>query len=88
MADFASWRQESLAAFADEVLAQNKALREENRQLQDDNKMLLAAWRLAVSEKCRAEALAGSQGPALPPQWQGRAPEKVVGYQRLKGPST
>lgn len=61
MADFASWKQENLAKYAEEVS-------EENRRLRDDNKMLLAAWRLAVSEKCRAEALAGSQGPALPPQ--------------------
>ena len=81
MADFASWKQENLAKYAEEVS-------EENRQLRDDNRMLLAAWRLAVSEKCRAEAPAGSQGHPLPPQWQGRAPEKVVGYQRLKGPST
>lgn len=61
MADFASWKQENLAKYAEEVS-------EENRRLRDDNKMLLAAWRLAVSEKCRAEALAGSQGPASPPQ--------------------
>lgn len=61
MADFASWKQENLAKYAEEVS-------EENRRLRDDNKMLLAAWRLAVSEKYLAEALAGSQGPASLPQ--------------------
>ena len=81
MADFYSWKQENLAKYADEVS-------EENRVLREDNRMLLAAWRKAVSEKYLAEALAGSQGPPLLPQWQGRAPEKVAGYQRLKGPST
>ena len=75
MADFASWKRENLAKYAEEVS-------EENRQLRDDNRMLLAAWRLAVSEKYLAEAPAGSQGPALPPQWQGRAPEKVAGFRR------
>ena len=73
--DFSSWKHETLVRLADELDADNKRLR-------DDNKMLLAAWRLAVSEKCRAEAPAGSQGHPLPPQWQGRAPEKVAGFQR------
>ena len=75
MADFASWKQENLAKYAEEVS-------EENRQLRDDNKMLLAAWRLAVSEKYLAEALAGSQGPALPPQSPAPARAKVAGFQR------
>ena len=75
MADFYAWKQENLAKYAEEVS-------EENRQLRDDNRMLLAAWRLAVSEKCRAEAPAGLPAPALPPQWQGRAPEKVAGFRR------
>ena len=61
MADFASWKQENLAKFAEEVSEENKVLRE-------DNKLLLAAWRRAISEKYLAEALAGSQGPALLPQ--------------------
>jgi hypothetical protein len=75
MADFASWKQETLAKFATEVNAENEKLRE-------DNKMLLAAWRKAVSEKYLAEALAGSQGPALHPQLQERAPARVAGSQR------
>lgn len=61
MADFASWKQENLAKYADEVS-------EENRVLREDNKLLLAAWRRAVSEKYLAEALAGSQVPPLLPQ--------------------
>ena len=61
MADFASWKQENLAKYAEEVS-------EENRILREDNKLLLAAWRRAISEKYLAEALAGSQGPALLPQ--------------------
>jgi hypothetical protein len=80
MADFVSWKQENLAKYAEEVSEENKVLR-------DDNKLLLAAWRRAVSEKYLAEALAGSQGPALPPQSPAPAPVKVVGYQRLRGPS-
>ena len=61
MADFYSWKQENLAKYAEEVS-------EENRILREDNKLLLAAWRRAISEKYLAEALAGSRGPALPPQ--------------------
>lgn len=58
MADFYAWKQENLAKYADDVS-------EENRVLREDNKLLLAAWRRAVSEKYLAEALAGSQGPPL-----------------------
>ena len=61
MADFASWSRENLESIARDAVEENKVLRE-------DNKMLLAAWRQAVSEKYLAEALAGSRGPALPPQ--------------------
>jgi hypothetical protein len=75
MADFASWKQETLAKFATEVNAENEKLRE-------DNRMLLAAWRKAVSEKYLAEALAGSQGPALPPQSPAPAPVRVAGSRR------
>jgi hypothetical protein len=75
MADFASWKQETLAKFATEVNAENEKLRE-------DNRMLLAAWRKAVSEKYLAEALAESQGPALPPQSPAPALVRVAGSQR------
>ena len=75
MADFASWKQENLAKYADEVS-------EENRVLREDNKLLLAAWRRAISEKYLAEALAGSQGPALLPQSPAPARAKVAGFQR------
>lgn len=61
MADFASWKQENLAKYAEEVS-------EENRILREDNKLLLAAWRRSISEKYLAEALAESQDPALLPQ--------------------
>ena len=70
MADFASWKRENLAKYAEEVS-------EENRQLRDDNRMLLAAWRLAVSEKCRAEAPAGSQGHPLLLQSPAQAQARV-----------
>ena len=75
MADFASWKQENLAKYADEVS-------EENRILREDNRMLLAAWRQAVSEKYLAEALAGSRGPALLPQSPEPARAKVVSSPR------
>jgi hypothetical protein len=71
MADFASWKQENLAKYAEEVS-------EENRILREDNKLLLAAWRRAISEKYLAEALAGSQGPALLPQSPAPASARVV----------
>lgn len=71
MADFASWKQENLAKYAEEVS-------EENRVLREDNKLLLAAWRRAISEKYLAEALAGSQGPALLPQSTAPASARVV----------
>jgi hypothetical protein len=80
MADFASWKQENLAKYAEEVSEENKVLRE-------DNRMLLAAWRKAVSEKYLAEALAGSQGPALPPQLPMPALAMAGVSQRLRGPS-
>ena len=75
MADFYAWKHENLARFATEV-------NDENVRLREDNKMLLAAWRKAVSEKYLAEALAGSQGPALPLQSQGQARAKAGGSQR------
>lgn len=75
MADFYAWKQENLAKYADEVS-------EENRVLREDNKLLLAAWRRAISEKYLAEALAGSQGPALLPQSPAPARAKVAGFQR------
>ena len=71
MADFASWKQENLVKYAEEVSEENKVLR-------DDNKLLLAAWRRAVSEKYLAEAPAGSQGPALPPQSPAPARARVA----------
>lgn len=70
MADFASWKQENLAKYADDVS-------EENRVLREDNKLLLAAWRRAVSEKYLAEALAGSQGPPLLLQSPAQAQARV-----------
>ena len=75
MADFASWKQENLAKYADEVSAENEVLRE-------DNKLLLAAWRRAVSEKYLAEALDGSQGPPSLLQSPAPARAKVAGFQR------
>lgn len=71
MADFYSWKQENLAKYAEEVS-------EENHILREDNKLLLAAWRRAISEKYLAEALAGSQGPALLPQSTAPASARVV----------
>ena len=75
MADFYVWKHENLARFATEV-------NDENVRLREDNKMLLAAWRKAVSEKYLAEALAASQGHPLHPQLQERAPAKAGGYRR------
>ena len=62
MADFASWKQESLAAYAAEVS-------EENRVLREDNKLLLAAWRQAVTERYLAGVPDGSPTRPLPPQF-------------------
>jgi hypothetical protein len=75
MADFASWKQENLAKYAEEVS-------EENRVLREDKKMLLAAWRRAISEIYLAEALAGSRGPALLPQLTAPAGARVVSSRR------
>ena len=75
MADFSTWSRENLESIARDAVEENKALRE-------DNKMLLAAWRKAVSEKYLAEALAGSQGHPLPPRWPGQEPAKADGYPR------
>ena len=61
MADFASWKQESLAVFAAEVS-------EENRVLREDNKLLLAAWRQAISERYLAGVPDGSPAPLSLPQ--------------------
>ena len=61
MADFASWKQESLAAYAAEVS-------EENRILREDNKLLLAAWRQAVTGRCQAGVPGGSLNHPSPPQ--------------------
>jgi hypothetical protein len=75
MADFASWKQENLAKYAQDVS-------EENTQLREDNKLLLAAWRRAVSEKYLADVLAGSQGPASLPQSPAPASAKAAVTQR------
>lgn len=61
MADFASWKQENLAAYAAEVS-------EENRVLREDNKLLLAAWRQAVTERYLAGVPDGSPDHPLPPR--------------------
>lgn len=71
MADFYAWKLENLAKYAEEVS-------EENRVLREDNKLLLAAWRRAVSEIYLAEALAGSRGPALLPQSTAPAGARVA----------
>lgn len=75
MADFASWKQENLAKYADEVSAENEILRE-------DNKLLLAAWRRAVSEKYLAEVLDESQGPPSLLQSPAQAPARVSAYRQ------
>ena len=75
MADFASWKQENLAKYADEVS-------EENRVLREDNKLLLAAWRRAVSEKYLAEALAGSQVPPSLLQSPAQAQATAAAYRQ------
>lgn len=72
MADFSTWSRENLEAIARDAVDDNRVLRE-------DNKMLLAAWRKAVSEKYLAEALAGSPAPASPPQSPGQAPARAGG---------
>ena len=75
MADFASWKQENLAKYAEEVSTENAVLRE-------DNRMLLAAWRRAVSEKYLAEALAGSQGPQSLLQSPAQAQATAAAYRQ------
>jgi len=75
MADFASWKQENLAVYAAEVSEENQVLRE-------NNKLLLAAWRRAVTERYLAGVPDGSPAHPLHPQLQERAPAKVGGYRR------
>jgi len=72
MADFYAWKHENLAKFATEV-------NDENVRLREENKLLLAAWRWAVSERYLAEAPAGSPGLASPPQSSAPAPAKAGG---------
>ena len=75
MADFASWKQESLAVFAAEVS-------EENRVLREDNKLLLAAWRQAVTERYLAGVPDGSPAHPSPPQSSPTAAGTPSGAQR------
>ena len=75
MADFASWKQESLAAYAAEVS-------EENRVLREDNKLLLVAWRQAVSERYLAGVPDGSPARPSPPRSSPTATGTPSGGQR------
>lgn len=52
--DFAEWSRESLERIAREAV-------DENKQLREDNKVLLAAWRDAIKRTGQGEAPAGSQ---------------------------
>jgi len=74
-ADFSTWTREGLESIARQAV-------DENKQLREDNKLLLAAWRQAISERYLAGVPAGSQGHPLHPQLQERAPAKVGGYRR------
>ena len=75
MADFASWKQESLAAYAAEVS-------EENRVLREDNKLLLTAWRQAVTERYLAGVPDGSPTRPSPLQFSPTATGTPSGGQR------
>jgi hypothetical protein len=59
--DFKNWSRENLEDIARQAV-------DENKQLREDNKMLLDQWRKAVTEKCQDEALAESPDPRWPSQ--------------------
>lgn len=68
MVDFASWKQENLVAYATEVS-------EENRVLREDNRLLLAAWRRAVTGKYLGEVPDELPAHPSPPRSVSPAPE-------------
>lgn len=51
--DFTQWSRENLERIAREAV-------DENKQLREDNKVLLTAWRDLIKRTDQAEALAGS----------------------------
>lgn len=57
-ADFTQWDRETLEAIARQAV-------DENKQLREDNKALLSAWREQVRRTGQAEALVASQAPQL-----------------------
>jgi len=75
MADFASWKQENLAVYAAEVSEENQVLRE-------NNKLLLAAWRRAVTERYLAGVPDGSPAHPSPPRSSPTAPGTPSAGQR------
>jgi hypothetical protein len=61
-ADFSTWTREGLESIARQAV-------DENKQLREDNKLLLAAWRQAVTERYLAGVPDGSPDHPLPPQF-------------------
>ena len=59
--DFKNWSRENLENIARQAV-------DENKQLREDNKMLLEQWRKAVTERYQGEALGGSPDPRWPSQ--------------------
>jgi|APGre2960657404_1045060.scaffolds.fasta_scaffold07757_3 hypothetical protein len=60
-ADFSTWTREGLESIARQAV-------DENKQLREDNKLLLAAWRQAISERYLAGVPDGSPAPLSLPQ--------------------
>ena len=80
-ADFTQWSREGLEKLARE-------LADENKQMREDNKALLSAWRKLVTQIGQAEAPAGLRAQQSLFQSQQQAQAMVDGASQSAGPST
>lgn len=74
-ADFSTWTREGLESIARQAV-------DENKQLREDNKLLLAAWRQAISERYLAGVPDGSPAHPSPPRSSPTAAGTPSGAQR------
>ena len=80
-ADFTQWDRETLEEIARQAV-------DENKQLREDNKVLLSAWRDLVTQTGQAGAPAGLRAQQSLFQLQQQAQAMVGGASQSGGPST
>jgi len=80
-ADFTQWDRETLEEIARQAV-------DENKQLREDNKALLSAWRKLVTQIGQAEAPAGLRAQQSLFQSQPQAQAMVDGASQSARPST